>query len=219
MLGAIAADPAGVFGALRGVSAKQAAAAADSWHASRAIRDLHVQLAPHGLAHLAAPIHARFGERSMAILHEDPYRLTEVDGVGFARADRIALAADVPPESDRRAQAAAVFALSEAEQQGHTYLPIAELARRTAKLIGLDPDPDVLVGARGLLRDEGRVYRESTHAASSPSPRRCAPAPPPLPGSTTTRARRRPQTTNGCAASPTSSGRRCAPPSSRGSRC
>ncbi len=165
VLGAIAADPAGVFGALRGVSAKQAAAAADSWHASRAIRDLHVQLAPHGLAHLAAPIHARFGERSMAILHEDPYRLTEVDGVGFVRADRIALAADVPPDSDRRAQAAAAFALAEAEQQGHAYLPIAELARRTAKLIGLDPDPDVLAAARGLLLDEGRVYRKPTHAS------------------------------------------------------
>jgi exodeoxyribonuclease V alpha subunit len=165
VLGAIAADPEGIFGALRGVSARQAAAAAESWHASRAIRDLHVQLAPHGLAHLAAPIHARFGERSLAILHEDPYRLTEVDGVGFARADRIALAADVPPESPRRAQAAAVFALAEAERQGHAFLPVAELAQRTAKLLGLEPDSGVLVAARGLLRDEGRVYRERTHAA------------------------------------------------------
>ena len=60
---------------------------------SRAIRDLHVQLAPHGLAHLAAPIHARFGDGGdWRVLHEDPYRLTEVDGVGFLRADRIALA-------------------------------------------------------------------------------------------------------------------------------
>lgn len=165
VLGAIGADPVAVFGALRGVSAKQAAAAAESWHASRAIRDLHVQLAPHGLAHLAAPIHARFAERSMAILHEDPYRLTEVDGVGFARADRIALAADVPPGSDRRAQAAAAFTLAEAEQQGNSFLPLAELARRTAKLLGLDPDPDVLAAARGLLLDEGRVYRERTHAS------------------------------------------------------
>ena len=164
VLGAIAADPEGVFGALRGVSADQAAAAAESWHASRAVRELHVQLAPHGLAHLAAPIHARFGERSMAVLHEDPYRLTEVAGVGFARADRIALAADVPPESDRRAQAAAAFALGEAEQQGNAYLPLEELARRTAKLIGPRPDPDVLGTAPGLLLDHGRVYREPTHA-------------------------------------------------------
>ncbi len=165
VLAAIAADPAGVFAGLRGVSAAQAAAAAESWHASRAVRDLHVQLAPHGLAHLAAPIHACFGERSMAILHEDPYRLTEVAGVGFARADRIALAADVPPESERRAQAAAVFALVEAEQQGNAFLPVEELNRRTAKLIGLRPDPDVPARARGLLLDEGRAYREPTHAS------------------------------------------------------
>jgi exodeoxyribonuclease V alpha subunit len=164
VLQAIAADPEGIFGSLRGISAKQAGAAAESWHASRAVRDLHVQLAPHGLAHLAAPIHTRYGDRAMVVLHEDPYRLTEVDGVGFARADKIALAADVPPESDRRAQAAAVFALGEAEQQGHTYLPIAELTRRSAKLLGLDPDPEVLVAARGLLVDEGRAYREPTHA-------------------------------------------------------
>ena len=162
VLGAIAADPAGVFGSLRGVSAAQATAAADSWHASRAIRDLHVQLAPHGLAHLAAAIHAHFAERSMAILHEDPYRLTEVAGVGFVRADRIALAADVPPESERRAQAAALFALGEAEQQGDTFLPIEELNRRTAKLIGLEPDPDVPSRAPGVALDEQRAYREVT---------------------------------------------------------
>lgn len=165
VLGAIAADPVGVFGSLRGVSANQAAAAAESWHASRAVRDLHVQLAPHGLAHLAAPIHRRFGDRSMAILHEDPYRLTEVEGVGFARADRIALAADVPPESPRRAQAAAVFAIVEAEAQGHSFLPLDELARRTARLIGVAPDPDVLAEAPGVLLDEGRAYRLATHAS------------------------------------------------------
>jgi exodeoxyribonuclease V alpha subunit len=165
VLGAISADPHGVFCSLPGVSVNQAAAAAESWHASRAVRDLHVQLAPHGLAHLAAPIHARYGDKSMAILHEDPYRLTEVDGVGFARADKIALAADVPPESSKRAQAAAVFALAEAEQQGHTYLPVEELARRAARLLELAPDPDVLVAASRLLVEEGHVYRELTHAS------------------------------------------------------
>lgn len=164
VLQVIAADPQRTFAALKGVSADQAAAATQSWHESRAVRELHVQLAPHGLAHLAAPIHARYGERSTQILHEDPYRLTEVEGVGFARADKIALAADVPPESDRRAQAAAVYVLREAEQGGNSYLPIAELTARTAKLIGLVADPEVLASARGLVDDEGegRIYRELT---------------------------------------------------------
>ncbi len=158
----IARDPQRTFAALKGVSVDQAAAATQSWHESRAVRELHVQLAPHGLAHLAAPIHARYGERSTTILHEDPYRLTEVEGVGFARADKIALAADVPPESDSRAQAAAVYALREAENGGNSFLPMPELASRTAKLIGLVPDPAVLAEARGLVDEEGRVYRELT---------------------------------------------------------
>src|SRR5215213_5900796 len=162
VLQAIAADPQRIFGSLRGVSADQAAAATQSWFASRAIRDLHVQLAPHGLAHLAAPIHARYGEHSMTVLHEDPYRLTEVPGVGFARADKIALAADVPPESSRRAQAAALYALIEAEGQGNSYLPLEELTRRTARLIGVAADPDVLARAPGLVSEEGRIYREPT---------------------------------------------------------
>ncbi|HXF30670.1 MAG TPA: ATP-dependent RecD-like DNA helicase [Solirubrobacterales bacterium] len=158
----IARDPQRTFAALKGVSVDQAAAATQSWHESRAVRELHVQLAPHGLAHLAAPIHARYGERSTTILHEDPYRLTEVEGVGFARADKIALAADVPPESDSRAQAAAVYALREAEQGGNSFLPMEELATLTAKLTGLVPDPAVLAAARGVVDEEGRVYRELT---------------------------------------------------------
>ncbi len=165
VLGAIAADPQAAFSSLRGVSANQAAEATESWHASRAVRDLHVQLAPHGLAHLAAPIHARFGESSMTVLHEDPYRLTEVDGVGFVRADKIALAADVPPESSRRAQAAATYVLGEAEQQGNSFLPIAELTARTSKLLGLAADPEVLCEADGLVADEERIYRRLTHAS------------------------------------------------------
>ncbi len=165
VLAKVAANPQAVFSSLRGVSADQAAAATESWHASRAVRDLHVQLAPHGLAHLAAPIHARYGERSMTVLHEDPYRLTEIPGVGFARADKIALAADVPPESSRRSQAAAAFALVEAEQQGNSFLPLDELVRRTARLTGLPPDPDVLVEGPGLAVEDDRVYREPTLAS------------------------------------------------------
>jgi exodeoxyribonuclease V alpha subunit len=159
---AIAADPEEVFARVRGVTPAQAAEAADAWHESRAIRDLHVQLAPHGLAHLAVAIHERFEGEALAILHQNPYRLTEVAGVGFARADKIALAVDMAPESDERAQAAAVYALKEAEQQGNSFLPVADLAGRAEKLTGLPIDPDVLVRARGLVDDDGRIYRKRT---------------------------------------------------------
>jgi exodeoxyribonuclease V alpha subunit len=162
VLQAIAADPEEVIGSLRGVTPDQAADAAEHWHESRAVRDLHVQLAPHGLAHLAVAIHDRFEAEALTILHQNPYRLTEVSGVGFARADKIALAIDMAPESDQRAQAAAVYALKEAEQQGNSFLPLDNLATRTGKLTGLPADPDVLMRAPGLVDDEGRVYRKRT---------------------------------------------------------
>jgi exodeoxyribonuclease V alpha subunit len=163
VLDRIAADPEGTLAALPGLGKRQAAAAAESWHASRAVRDLHVQLAPHGLAHVAPILHARHGVDAMRVLHEDPYSLVEIDGVGFLTADRIALATDVPPDSERRAQAAAVYALSEAERQGHTHLPEAELVRRAAELLGMQPGPEVLASAPNLIKDEGRVYRSATH--------------------------------------------------------
>ena len=165
VLEVIAADPESVFSALQGVTPEHAAAAADSWHSSRAIRHLHILLAPHRLAYLAAPIHARFGDKALATLQADPYRLTEVDGIGFIRADKIALGTGMLPESDRRAQAAAVYVLAEAEGEGHTYLPVGDLTRRTAKLLGLNPDQDVLVSAPRLVVDEERAYRELTHVS------------------------------------------------------
>jgi exodeoxyribonuclease V alpha subunit len=158
----IAADPEGTFGSLPKLGRKQAEAAAESWYSTRAIRDLHVELAPHGLAHLAARIHARFGDQAMRTLREDPYALIEVDGVGFLRADTIALAADAPPDSDRRAQAAAYFLLGEAERRGHTHLPLDDLVSGAAKLLGQKPDPAVLTEAPGVAEEGGRIYQRRT---------------------------------------------------------
>ena len=97
----------------------------------------------------------------------------------------------MPPESSRRAQAAAVFALFEAEQQGNSFLPLDELTRRTARLIGLAPDPDVLVEAPRAAGRRRPGLPRLTHASELAVAETLAPAPPPLPTSSTTRARRR----------------------------
>jgi exodeoxyribonuclease V alpha subunit len=162
VLETIAADPVGAFSALPRMSLKQAEAAAGSWTESRAVRDLYVQLAPLGLAHLAHRIHSRFGDRAMEVIRTDPYALTEVEGVGFKRADAIALEAGVPPESDRRAQAATLYLLSEAEKKGHTHLPLEALAGGLEPLLGRVPDEGVIIAGPGLAVDGERLYRQVT---------------------------------------------------------
>ena len=104
----------------------------------------------------------------MRVLHEDPYSLTEVEGVGFARADAIALAADVPPESDRRAQAAAAFVLGEAEREGHTHLPLG--AARQAHRVAARPRPPTPTFSP---RRPACWSRRAASTASRPTPASC----------------------------------------------
>ena len=188
VLAAIAADPEAAFAALPGVSETQAADAAESWHDSRVIRDLHVQLAPHGLAHLAASIHTHFGDQAMKVLRDDPYRLTEAAGVGFARADRIALAGGVAPDSERRLQAAAAYVLGEAEQRGNVYLPVDELTRATEELLRLPVGPGgARRGARPRARRRPRLPRADPRRRARRGGDAGRAAPPLRPSSSTSR--------------------------------
>jgi exodeoxyribonuclease V alpha subunit len=146
----IDADPDGAFRSLPRMSERAAAAAAESWRERRALRDLYVLLAPHGAGWLAAPLHERHGPAAVGMVRTDPYRLTEKHGVGFETADAIARAHGVAEDSPGRYRAALVHVLQVAERRGgHTYLPVDELRRAAAELVGPLPE--------GLLEDLGAM--------------------------------------------------------------
>jgi exodeoxyribonuclease V alpha subunit len=160
----IDADPDAAFAALPRMSAKSAAAAAESWRERRALRDLYILLAPHGAGWLAAPLHERHGPSAVGIVRSDPYRLTEEHGIGFETADAIARAHGVADDSPSRYRAALVHVLQTAERRnGHTYLPVSELRRGAADLVGPLPD--------GLIEDLG-----ATHALAVEGDRAALPA-------------------------------------------
>ncbi|MGN6188718.1 MAG: SF1B family DNA helicase RecD2 [Conexibacter sp.] len=145
VLSAIDADPRRAF-ERAGLSPARAREAARSWDALRATRGLHLLLAPHGLAHLAARIHKHYGDRAYRVVAERPYELTAVFGVGFATADAIAKGVGVPRESPARARAAVLHVLAEAERDGSTCMPDGALRASAGELLGGAP-PD-----EGLLR-------------------------------------------------------------------
>ncbi|HXE44599.1 MAG TPA: AAA family ATPase [Conexibacter sp.] len=146
VLGAIDADPRRAF-ERAGLSPARAREAARSWDALRATRGLHLLLAPHGLAHLAARIHRHYGDRAYRVVAERPYELTAVFGVGFATADAIARGVGVGADSPARARAAVLHVLAEAERDGSTCLPQGALLAAAGELLGLG-SPDA-----GLLRE------------------------------------------------------------------
>jgi exodeoxyribonuclease V alpha subunit len=166
----IDADPDAAFRSLPRISERAATTAAESWRERRALRDLYVLLAPHGAGWLATPLHERHGPSAVGIVRTDPYRLTEEHGIGFETADAIARAHGVAEDSPGRYRAALVHVLQTAERRGgHTYLPVDELRRGAADLVG--PLPDGLVEDLGathaLALEDGRAALPATWEAET----------------------------------------------------
>ncbi|MGN0972392.1 MAG: helix-hairpin-helix domain-containing protein, partial [Aristaeellaceae bacterium] len=145
---------------------------AEAFREQQTAREAMVFLQTYGVpATLAVKISKLYGERTPAVIRQNPYRLCEdLEGVGFLTADRIGAALGVPPDSEGRIQAAMKYVLKDAAAaMGHVYLPRAELARKSAQLLKVPEDMcqrqiDQLGLTRELVLNEGtaeegqRVY-------------------------------------------------------------
>jgi len=112
----------------------------------RSQRSLRMFLAEHGVeAAVAARIYRVWQERSIEQLRADPYALTSLPGVGFQSADALARALGVSWLAGERIDAGLLHVLSEAELDGHCFLPRGDLERRARSLLagrpGRDEDP------------------------------------------------------------------------------
>ena len=91
---------------------------------------------------LAVRIYKQYGEQSLSIVQATPYRLAdEVYGIGFLTADKIAQALGIPHDSPQRIGAGLRYALSQATEDGHCFLPWDDLVTRGVALLGVEPAP------------------------------------------------------------------------------
>ncbi len=105
---------------------------------------LELDLPPH----LADPIHDKYGERALAVLQAEPYKLVrDVRGIGFATADRIARAQGLDTNADDRIEAGLLHVLEMAQSDGHCAIPVEAAVERGAQVLGVDPM---------LVRDAGQ---------------------------------------------------------------
>ena len=163
-LRAIDDDPARALSAAA-LPRKALAEAVSSWEELRAQRNLHLLLAPHGLAYLSRRLVQAYGDGAARMVRDRPYELTSVFGVGFAIADRIARGLGCPAEDPERARAGALHLLTEAERGGSTCLPAPALVAELAELLAVDVTAgtlDRLVRAGDLVQEGPWVYRRLT---------------------------------------------------------
>jgi exodeoxyribonuclease V alpha subunit len=137
---------------------------AAAWEEQKAIKEVMIFLQGVGVStSLAVRIYKKYGDGSIGVVRDEPYRLaSDVWGIGFLTADRIAQAVGIPHDSPQRIKAGLQYALSQGSDQGHCYLPEEQLISDAVKLLAVEIGL-VIECLAELVQEEG-VVREQVPA-------------------------------------------------------
>jgi exodeoxyribonuclease V alpha subunit len=132
-----------------------------AWAEQREIREVMLFLQGHGVSPaFAVKIFKAYGQAAITTVQENPYRLArDIRGIGFKTADKIARELGIPADSPLRAAAGIVHALNELTDEGHVYVPEAELLRAAEET--LEIPAALLPDALATLATEEAVVVES----------------------------------------------------------
>lgn len=125
-----------------GIGAKRSASIHESWCSTQEIRRLASFLLPYGVTtNQILKIYSRFGMNSRNIIQKNPYRLTEIRGIGFLLADSIALRLGLARDNPQRIESGIFYILHEEEQEGNVCMNQNRLLWKAKDLLGLDAGP------------------------------------------------------------------------------
>ena len=145
---------------VKGIAEKSIARIAKAWDAQKEIRDVMIFLQSHGVSSAyATKIFKRYGDRSIAVVKQNPYRLaTDIFGIGFLKADSIAKELGFSDDSTVRVEAGVVYTLHQLSEDGHVYFPYEPLVERCREILGVGREPIVL--AIGSLNANKQIIIE-----------------------------------------------------------
>lgn len=123
---------------IRGITPAKLEEIRSTFLESSRVRELMAYLAPYGVsANRVRKIQETFGEKAVDILKENPYRLTEVAGMGFLTVDPVARKMEgLQADSIVRLQAVLEHVLKQAALLGHLYLQAGEAVQQAGILLG-----------------------------------------------------------------------------------
>jgi exodeoxyribonuclease V alpha subunit len=151
---------------IKGFTAKKVEAFLAAWQLNRRSRETMLFLSNHGIASsVARRLWNQYGEDTIAVITENPYILCEeVWGIGFLKADEIAMKVGIAKDSPVRLQAAILYVLQESSfNEGHIYLPRNILLEKTLRnlRIAMEDEDSVnsLIRQFDILCERGRIKR------------------------------------------------------------
>ncbi|OEU49677.1 MAG: recombinase RecD [Desulfobacterales bacterium S3730MH5] len=145
---------------VEGIGKKRTEMIRKAWDDQKEIREVMLFLQTHGVSSgYATKIFKQYDSRSIQIVKENPYRLaTDIFGIGFVTADRIAENLGFGRESELRAEAGILYVLHQLADEGHVYYPYEPLVKKCQDI--LQVNRDVIVKAFGSIAIDKRIVIE-----------------------------------------------------------
>jgi len=138
---------------VEGIGKKRIAMIKAAWDEQREIRDVMLFLQSHGVSTAyATRIFRHYKERSIAVVRANPYRLaSDIFGIGFLTADRIAEHLGFGKDSDMRLEAGVLYVLNQLAEEGHVYYPQDLLVEKSRQILQVEAEPVAAAVARLAL--------------------------------------------------------------------
>jgi exodeoxyribonuclease V alpha subunit len=148
-----------------GVGTKRIEMIRKAWTDQREIRDVMLFLQAHGIGSgYATKIFKQYGYNSISVVKKNPYRLaTEIFGIGFLTADRIAEKLGFDKSSMMRVEAGIIYVLHQLAEEGHVFYPYEILIDKCRDI--LDVNREVLASAMANLSLTQQIVIEDLNKA------------------------------------------------------
>ena len=123
-----------------GISRRKAEEIAEDFKAKAGIRSAMMFFRDYFGAAMTVRIYKQWGSGAVDMAKKNPYRLCdEVEGIGFERADQMAMSLGLDPQGEDRIMSGVKYLLTtNAAQNGHLCLPREKLTEAAVRLLGTD---------------------------------------------------------------------------------
>ncbi len=145
-----------------GIGQKRVRMIAESWARQKEVKNIMLFLQEHQVsASYAAKIYKQYGNGSIAVMKENPYKLADdIWGIGFRTADQIAMKLGFSRESYVRLRSGLMYTLSELSDEGHVYAEKQQLIDKAAELLEASPET-VIMTMDDMLRNKELILEKN----------------------------------------------------------
>ncbi|MCL5126691.1 MAG: ATP-dependent RecD-like DNA helicase [Deltaproteobacteria bacterium] len=146
---------------VEGIGEKRLRMIRGAWEDQKQIREVMVFLQSHDVsAGYAAKIYKQYGNRSIEVVKNNPYRLAmDIFGIGFVTADKIAEKLGVEKDAPLRMEAGVIYILNQLAEDGHVYYPLSPLLDKCAEILKVNKE-NVVNALETLSKEKWIIIEE-----------------------------------------------------------